>query len=55
MRIGLPGIVYLVIGAFIAQAHHYFAHVGGFHAVIAAGLAILLWPLVLLGVVFHVT
>lgn len=55
MRIGLPGIVYLVIGAFIAQGHHYFAHVGGFHQVISAGLAVVLWPLVLFGVGFHVT
>jgi hypothetical protein len=55
MRIGLPGIIYLVIGAFVAQGHHYFAHVNAFHQVLSAALAILLWPLVLFGVAFHVT
>ncbi len=55
MKIGLPGIVYLVIGWFVAHAHHYFAHVGAFHRIVAAAIAIALWPLVLLGVGFHVT
>jgi hypothetical protein len=56
MRIGLPGILYLVIGALVARAHHYFAHTGAFHGVVAAGLAVVLWPLVaFFGVAFHVS
>jgi hypothetical protein len=56
MRIGLPGILYLVIGALVARAHHYFAHTGAFHQVVAAVLAVALWPLVaFFGVAFHVS
>lgn len=55
MRIGLPGIVYLVVGIIVASAHHYFAHVNALHQVIAAVIAVVLWPLVLLGVGFHVS
>jgi hypothetical protein len=55
MRIRLPGIIYLVVGVIVASGHHYFAHVNALHRVIAAGLAIVLWPLVLLGIGFHVT
>jgi hypothetical protein len=55
MRIGLPGIVYLVVGVIVASAHHYFAHANALHQVIAAVIAVVLWPLVLLGVGFHVT
>jgi hypothetical protein len=55
MRIGLPGIIYLVIGVIVASGRHYFAHVNAFHQVIAAVLAVVLWPLVLFGVGFHVT
>ncbi len=55
MRIGLPGVVYIVIGAFVAQSHHYFAHVNGLKPVISLLLAIVLWPLLLFGVHLHVT
>jgi hypothetical protein len=55
VRLGLPAIIYLVVGAFVAQGHHYFAHVGGFDQVITAALGVILWPLVLFGVHFHVT
>jgi hypothetical protein len=55
MRIGLPGIVYLVVGVIVASAHHYFAHVNALHQVIAAVIAVVVWPLVLLGVGFHVS
>jgi hypothetical protein len=39
---------YLIVGAFVAASHHYFAH-GGLRGIASAVLAILLWPLVLLG------
>jgi hypothetical protein len=56
MRIGLPGIVYLVIGAFVAQAHHYFAHADALKQVLSAALAVVLWPfIVVFGLHFHVT
>jgi hypothetical protein len=54
-RIGrLIPVVYLVIGAFVAASHHYYAHAHQLTGVINAVLAILLWPLVLLGVHMNV-
>jgi hypothetical protein len=46
-------IAYVVIGAFVAAAHHYFRHVHMVRGVGSALLAIFLWPLVLLGVDVH--
>ena len=47
-------VVYVVIGAFIAASHHYFTHAHKLTGVVDAVLAILLWPLVLLGVHMNV-
>jgi membrane protein YdbS with pleckstrin-like domain len=46
-------IIYLAIEVFIANSHHYFADLNSLMAVVSALLAVLLWPLVLLGVNFH--
>ncbi len=46
-------IVYVVIGVVVAVSHHYFAHLDGVKPVVAAVLAVLLWPLVLIGVSLH--
>ena len=54
MRIGLVGLVYLVIGVVVAATHHYFARIQTAKAVLSAALAILLWPLILLGVNLHI-
>jgi hypothetical protein len=43
-------LAYAVIGAFVAAANHYFSHVGSTRGVVSAILAILIWPLVLIGV-----
>jgi hypothetical protein len=51
----LTGLAYLIIGAFVAAAHHYFAHVGTLAHVLSAIVAILTWPLLLLGVEIHIT
>lgn len=55
MKIGLPGVVYLIVGAFVAQGHHYFAHVNALKPAISAVLGTVLWPLVLAGIHFHVS
>jgi hypothetical protein len=47
-------IIYIVVGAFVAAAHHYFSHTHQLTGVIDAILAIVLWPLVLLGVHINV-
>ncbi|HYN90360.1 MAG TPA: hypothetical protein VER75_00465 [Thermoleophilaceae bacterium] len=52
---GLGTIVYVIIGAFVAGVHHYFANVSNLRPILSALLAILLWPLVLLGINVHIT
>ena len=47
-------IVYLVIGALVARSHHYFAHTSTARQVFSAALAVVFWPLVLLGINLHV-
>jgi hypothetical protein len=51
---GLLTIAYVVIGAIVAGTHHYFVHVGTVESIVSAVLAVLLWPLLLLGVDLHV-
>jgi hypothetical protein len=53
-RIGLLGLVYLVVGVAIAASHHYFAHLSTVRQIVSALLAVLLWPLVLLGIDLHI-
>jgi hypothetical protein len=43
-------IAYLVVGVIIAAGHHYLQHVDHIKQVAEAALAVLAWPLVLLGV-----
>jgi hypothetical protein len=43
-------IAYAVIGAFVAAANNYFSHVGSVAGVAEAVIAILIWPLVLIGI-----
>jgi hypothetical protein len=44
------GLVYLVIGLIVASGHGYFAHLTAVTPIVSAILAVVLWPLVLLGV-----
>jgi hypothetical protein len=54
IHIGWLGIVYLIVGAFVAAMHHYFAHLHTAKMIGSAVLAILLWPLLLLGINLHI-
>jgi hypothetical protein len=54
VRISLGTIIWLVIGVLVASAHHYLTHFATFKAVVSAGLAVVLWPLLLLGINLHV-
>ena len=47
-------IVYLVVGVVVANSHHYFVHLNSLTAVLSAVLAVLLWPLILVGVSLHI-
>jgi hypothetical protein len=47
-------VVYWAVGVFIANSHHYFTHLNSLTAVLSALLAVLLWPLTLVGVNLHI-
>jgi hypothetical protein len=53
-RFGLIPLIYLIVGAFVASSHHYFQHVDTLRTVGSAILAVLLWPLLLLGINLHI-
>jgi uncharacterized membrane protein YesL len=54
LRINLLGLVYLIVGVVVAAAHHYFRNLHGLRLIASAVLAVILWPLVLLGVDVHI-
>jgi len=54
MRISAAGVVYLVVGVVVAATHNYFDNVDALKAVLSAVLAVVLWPLLLLGINLHV-
>jgi len=47
-------IVYFVVGAVVASSHHYFVHLVSLAPIASAVLAVVLWPLLLLGVSLHI-
>jgi hypothetical protein len=57
---GLGGIstilflVYVAVGVFVANTHNYLDKLGNIRRIISLVLAVLLWPLVLLGVSLHI-
>ena len=51
----LTGLAYLIIGAFVAAAHHYFSRADDLEGVLSAIIAILTWPLLLIGVEIRIT
>lgn len=55
MRINsLLAVVYVIVGVAIAASHHYFKNLDTLKLVLSAVLAVILWPLVLLGVDLHI-
>ena len=47
-------IVYLAVGLVIASSNNYLGNLNDLSAVVSALLAVLLWPLVLLGIDLHI-
>jgi hypothetical protein len=47
-------VIYIVIGVVVAAGHHYFNHLDALKPIASAILAVLLWPLVLLGINLHI-
>ena len=50
MRISLGVFVYVVIGCVLAAQRNFFDHLGTVDGIASAALAVVLWPLVLLGI-----
>ena len=46
-------VLYIIIGVVVAAGNDYFDHLDKLKPIISAVLAVLLWPLVLLGVNLH--
>jgi hypothetical protein len=47
-------LVYLGIGLVVAANHHYLGDLNNLSQVVSAVLAVVLWPLVLLGIDLHI-
>src|ERR1035437_5359257 len=54
MTHGIVSLLYLVVGAVLASSHHYFEHASTLKPILSALLAIVLWPLLLLGITLHI-
>jgi hypothetical protein len=54
MRISAAGVIYLIVGAIVAATHDYFEHINTLKQFFSAVLAVVLWPLILLGIDLHV-
>jgi hypothetical protein len=57
MRSGISsivGLVWVVVGLIVASGHAYFAHLTAVMPILSAILAVLLWPLILLGINLHI-
>jgi hypothetical protein len=53
-RSSFLGLVYLIVGVAIAATHEYFEKLNTLRLVLSAVLAVVLWPLVLLGIDLHI-
>jgi hypothetical protein len=53
-RSRLLGLIWIGVGIAIAWTHHYFNHLSTWRQILSALLAIVLWPLVLLGISLHI-
>jgi hypothetical protein len=47
-------MIYLLVGAVVAATHDYFQNVDTIKEVVSAILAVVLWPLLFLGISLHV-
>jgi FtsH-binding integral membrane protein len=54
VRSRIATLVWLLVGVLVASTHHYFSHIDTLRLIISALLAILLWPLLLVGINLHV-
>ena len=55
LRSRLAGLIYLVVGIVLAASKNYFDDLNTVKQLLSAFLAIVLWPLLLLGINLHVS
>jgi ABC-type anion transport system duplicated permease subunit len=48
--ISLLALIWIVVGIVVAATHHFFNHLTTVGSILSAVLAVILWPLILLGV-----
>ncbi|HEX9350818.1 MAG TPA: hypothetical protein VF877_06065 [Gaiellaceae bacterium] len=53
-RSSFLGLVWIVVGVAVAAQKHYFKHLDTIRLVVSAILAVVLWPLLLLGIDLHI-
>ncbi|HUD11219.1 MAG TPA: hypothetical protein VMS08_02310 [Candidatus Saccharimonadia bacterium] len=53
--LSLGGLIYIIIGLFVASGHGYLVSVGTLNGLISAIIAVLFWPLILLGADLHLS
>jgi hypothetical protein len=53
-RSRLLALIWVIVGVAIAAEKHYFDHLNGWRGILSAVLAVLLWPLLLLGINLHI-
>ncbi len=51
---GIGGAIYILIGVVVAVAYNYFDHLTTLGRLLSAVLAVVLWPLLLLGLQVHI-
>ena len=49
----IVGVIYLVVGLVVSSSHAYLTNLNALMPILSAVLAVVLWPLVLLGVDLH--
>jgi hypothetical protein len=54
VRLSFGTIIWLVVGVLVASSHHYLRHVNTIKPIVSAVLAVVLWPLLLVGINLHV-
>jgi hypothetical protein len=53
-RPSFVGLVYIVVGVAVAAQKHYFKHLDTIRLIASAILAVVLWPLLFLGIDLHI-
>jgi len=55
MRTPIISIVYIVVGIVVANGQGYLAHLSTMPDILSAILAVVLWPLLIIGVNLHIS